>query len=259
MAHQTLTAFDPVSFRGARGVPVLWGAAVCLCLAASGGLPAQAAAASGLFLPAGARLPAAAPSRGWPRELLHQAQVRGEPDPSLLSQQEPEEQPEGPDDDEGASLAAEPVALSQAVTLAVVVQINQATEACAAVGIIYRTDCIAKELEAVVEKMPSRGGYAPARKALAEASDRLSRLSRQNRDDSQPRLRVTVTADSETRRRPVAAVKPEAAEQTNTRALAILDETTTVLLRSAEGSSDVAVHYQRIAQALNSTKVLLRS
>ncbi|NSY39651.1 hypothetical protein GKC28_15540 [Leisingera sp. ANG59] len=47
--------------------------------------------------------------------------------------------------------------------------------------------------------------------------------------------------------------------ETNAKALAILEDTTTVLLRSAEGNNDVALHYQRIAQALNSSKVLLRS
>ncbi|WP_152612668.1 hypothetical protein [Leisingera sp. ANG-M7] len=118
---------------------------------------------------------------------------------------------------------------------------------------------MAKELQALVKKLPAQGEYAAAREALATASAELAGLSRQNRDNSQPRLRITVQADSETKRRPVSAVKPETVAETNAKALAILEDTTTVLLRSAEGNNDVALHYQRIAQALNSSKVLLRS
>ena len=152
-----------------------------------------------------------------------------------------------------------PASVTNSVTTAVVAQINTASAACEAVGTTYRTDCLAKELKALVKNLPAQGEYAAAREALATASDELAKLSRQNRDYSQPRLQITVPSDSETKRRPVAAVKQETVAETNAKALAILEDTTTVLLRSAEGNSDVALHYQRIAQALNSSKVLLRS
>ena len=204
-------------------------------------------------------------------EFLHQAQVRGSPSPSQF----------GGGNDEGSGLdksggdAAEadgvrssststaapvgPASVTNSVTTAVVAQISTASAACEAVGTTYRTDCLAKELKALVKNLPAQGEYAAAREALATASDELAKLSRQNRDYSQPRLQITVPSDSETKRRPVAAVKQETVAETNAKALAILEDTTTVLLRSAEGNSDVALHYQRIAQALNSSKVLLRS
>lgn len=194
---------------------------------------------------------------------VHNAQVRGGPSPSQFG------------GDTGGGDAAEadgvrssttstaapvgPASVTNAVTSTVVAQISTASAACEAVGAVYRTDCLANELKLLVEKLPAQGEYAAAREALATASKELTSLSRQNRDNSQPRLRITVQSDSETVRRPVAAVKQERVAETNAKALAILDETTTVLLRSAEGNSDVALHYQRIAQALNSSKVLLRS
>lgn len=158
-----------------------------------------------------------------------------------------------------AASAVGPASVTNSVTSAVVAQISISSAACEAVGSAYRTDCLAKELKALVQKLPAHGEYAAAREALATASAELASLSRQNRDNSQPRLRITVQADSETKRRPVSAVKPETVAETNAKALAILEDTTTVLLRSAEGNNDVALHYQRIAQALNSSKVLLRS
>ncbi|MEW2912596.1 hypothetical protein [Leisingera sp. JC11] len=195
---------------------------------------------------------------------VHKAQVRGAPSASQF----------GGDGETGGDAAESdgvrssststsapvgPASVTNSVTSTVVAQISTSSAACEAVGAAYRTDCLAKELKALVKKLPAHGEYAVAREALATASDELTSLSRQNRDYSQPRLRITVQADSETVRRPVSAVKQERVAETNAKALAVLEETTTVLLRSAEGNNDVALHYQRIAQALNSSKVLLRS
>ncbi|WP_019296674.1 MULTISPECIES: hypothetical protein [unclassified Leisingera] len=197
---------------------------------------------------------------------VHKAQVRGSPSPSQF----------GGDAEAGGDAAEAdgvrssstststaapvgPASVTNSVTTAVVAQISTASAACEAVGTAYRTDCLAKELKALVKNLPAQGEYAAAREALVTASDELAKLSRQNRDYRQPRLQITVPSDSETKRRPVAAVKQESVAETNAKALAILEDTTTVLLRSAEGNSDVALHYQRIAQALNSSKVLLRS
>lgn len=196
---------------------------------------------------------------------VHKAQVRGSPSASQFGGGIGETGGDAAESDgvrsSSTSTAAlvGPASVTNSVTAAVVAQISISSAACEAVGAAYRTDCLANELRALVKKLPAEGEYAAAREALATASDELRRLSRQNRDNSQPRLRITVQADSETKRRPVAAVKQETVAETNAKALAILEDTTTVLLRSAEGNSDVALHYQRIAQALNSSKVLLRS
>lgn len=52
------------------------------------------------------------------------------------------------------------------------------------------------------------------------------------------------------------AIKPEALPRAKSDFIAALDEGETTLLRSA---SDTDKHYVRIAEALNSNKVLLRS
>ncbi|OBY27863.1 hypothetical protein A9D60_13995 [Leisingera sp. JC1] len=196
---------------------------------------------------------------------LHKAQVRGTPSPSQFGGDSSIGETGGDaaeaDGVRSSSTPSSvgPASVTNSVTSAVVAQISISSAACEAVGTAYRTDCLAKELQALVKKLPAQGEYAAAREALATASAELAGLSRQNRDNSQPRLRITVQADSETKRRPVSAVKPETVAETNAKALAILEDTTTVLLRSVEGNNDVALHYQRIAQALNSSKVLLRS
>ncbi len=196
---------------------------------------------------------------------VHEAQVRGSPSPSQFGGGIGETGGDAAEADgvrsSSTSTAAPvgPASVTNSVTTAVVAQISTASAACEAVGAAYRTDCLAKELKALVKILPAQGEYAAAREALVTASDELAKLSRQNRDYSQPRLQITVPSDSETKRRPVAAVKQETVAETNAKALAILEDTTTVLLRSAEGNNDVALHYQRIAQALNSSKVLLRS
>lgn len=215
--------------------------------------PAQTWAAA---VPAGTALQGAAAG------YVHLAQVRGDPAEESSGSRSTGAGGIGDRGDISSTGTAGTVgsaSVSDSVTSSIVSQISISSAACQAVGTAYRTDCLAKELQALVKKLPVRGEYAAAREALAKASADLASLSRQNRDNSQPRLQITVQSDSETVRRPVAAVKPEIAAATNAKALAILDETTTVLLRSAEGSSDVAIHYQRIAQALNSSKVLLRS
>lgn len=190
-------------------------------------------------------------------ELRHDAQVRGEPAEVMLL---PEKTPSEGDGEKGRTPGdSKPVPVSDTLTTSVVSRLTFAIQACQALTVAYRTDCLAKELEALVDSLPAAGDYAEARDALSKASQELGALSRQNRDTSQPRLKVTVMADPQTSRRPVAAIQPDTIEQTNAKALAVLEDTTTVLLRSAEGNSGVAIHYQRIAQALDSTKLLLRS
>jgi hypothetical protein len=54
-------------------------------------------------------------------------------------------------------------------------------------------------------------------------------------------------------------VKAEVVQQLNLEASNILEEAETKLLRSASSDAKRAIHYQRIAAAVGSNKVLLRS
>jgi hypothetical protein len=57
----------------------------------------------------------------------------------------------------------------------------------------------------------------------------------------------------------VRAVRADRLDAVKVQAIAILEETRVVLLRSAAGSDRQLAHVQLIAQAVDSTKILLRS
>ena len=58
---------------------------------------------------------------------------------------------------------------------------------------------------------------------------------------------------------PLAAIRPAELPRVMAEAAAIVDDTSTILLRSTENSERRQIAYQEIAVAIDSTKVLLRS
>ena len=54
-------------------------------------------------------------------------------------------------------------------------------------------------------------------------------------------------------------IKKEAVEVVNQRVTKVVTESATRLIRSAGNSVTRKIHFQRVAKALNSTKVLMRS
>jgi hypothetical protein len=120
----------------------------------------------------------------------------------------------------------------------------------------YAIDCLSERLGAVAAAMPRSGDYAEARTAIAAASRALGDLARANADPERPAARGR--SGGVTTGRPLVPVRPDRRAAANARASAILDETETLLLRSA-GSDARQTHYASIAAALGSGKVLLRS
>lgn len=129
----------------------------------------------------------------------------------------------------------------------------------------YVVDCLAERLDAVSDQMDLEGNtgddYAEVRSILSDTSGKLQKLARDNRDRALPRGKASTTSGSTTIRtsRPLTPVSAPAAADVNARATAILDEAETLLLRSAAGSADKTAQYTRIADALRSNKVLIRS
>ena len=160
----------------------------------------------------------------------------------------------------GAVGAVVSPAASPTNTQTIVSLVESISQTCRPVDAAYRVDCVASELKVVAEQLPDTGDYNEARKILEDAADDLEDLARRNIDRTQPRVRVKLPPESG---RPVtealAAVKPDVVAETNAAAIEILDNTTTILLRSAENSESRAIHYQQIAEAVDSNKVLLRS
>ncbi|MCK0149305.1 hypothetical protein MWU54_04670 [Marivita sp. S6314] len=153
------------------------------------------------------------------------------------------------------------VAASSARTSQVVRQIEQIQRICEFMGDEYRVSCFATTYRELAKDIPNNGDYKEARDALLDAAKKLDRLTRQNIDRQKPSLRARLTTDSgqAVSTPPIAAVRAPAAPQINRQAANILEEAETVLLRSASSDAARAIHYQRIAAAVGSNKVLLRS
>ena len=140
------------------------------------------------------------------------------------------------------------LAFSQDNTSDVVRRLTQGAEECARLPWIYRIDCLAQVYKRAAGSVAGKPDYRGARTTLFNASRKLDALVEENRDRSEPRVKTGTRIY-----RPIAATKSVGAA-----ALAILQEAETMLLRSSE-SRNRRIHYQRIAQAVGSTKVLLRS
>lgn len=124
----------------------------------------------------------------------------------------------------------------------------------------YRIDCIRQTLLRAASQLSDRGDYGEMKGILEDAAAKLDVIVAQNRDRSAGTVSPNVGG------RPLAptlpplrAVDPAAEEKTLAQAVAVLEETETLLLRSAAGSAVRQPHYELVAQAVDSTKVLLRS
>ncbi|WP_428926084.1 hypothetical protein [Marinibacterium sp. SX1] len=124
-------------------------------------------------------------------------------------------------------------------------------------------DCLAERLAEIGEEVPDDTDYVEIRSILNDTADQLADLARTNRDSGRSRVTAsqpgqepgTIVAQTT---RPLVPVRPETLAAVNSQAVAILEETETLLLRSA-ASGEQSTQYARIADALDSNKVLLRS
>lgn len=149
---------------------------------------------------------------------------------------------------------------SAAFTGVVVDRLKEAQEFCGELkGTAYRVDCLAERFGALASIIPKDSEYAEVQEILKSASGKMENLARANRDRALPRGRATRPGTSQTTTRPLTPVSAEAAAEVNKLALTILEDTQTLLLRSAEGSNSKIAQYAQIADAIGSNKVLLRS
>ena len=124
----------------------------------------------------------------------------------------------------------------------------------------YRIDCLHWALWQVAQDLPQTGDYAPVREALMAASRNLAAIVQANLDSSAAPIQPNIGGKPlAAQLPPTYAVRPEKEARAIRQAARVLDETATVLLRSAENSQRRKIPYQEIAAALGSTKVLLRS
>ena len=152
--------------------------------------------------------------------------------------------------------------LAQPNTLRIIQQIDDSSERCSGIPASYRVDCLRNEYAALADNLPKTGEYSDVQKTIARAARDLNRLVRANRDTTKPR--AVIRAPNAGQSRPARsgsfrAVQESTVAQTNAAARSIIDEATTRLLRSAGSSDKRKGHFQDVARALDSSKVILRS
>lgn len=124
----------------------------------------------------------------------------------------------------------------------------------------YTVDCLGDALEKIAQDMPQTGDYAEAQVVIAQAASKLRKLARDNASSDLPTGVVQSTgSDGRRSNSALTPVRTDTLAQTNEAAAVILEEAETILLRSAANSDARRVHYEQIAEAVGSNKVLLRS
>lgn len=153
------------------------------------------------------------------------------------------------------------VTVSDGQTEQIVSRLREFQRLCEFMGDEYRISCFAQTYRELANDIPANGDYEEARKAILDAAKKLDNLTRRNLDRSKPALTASVTnnAGQKVSTPPIRPVRIDRAPQLNQQAAQIVEEAETVLLRTASSDATRAIHYQRIAAAVNSNKVLLRS
>lgn len=145
----------------------------------------------------------------------------------------------------------------------IVNRLQQIQRICDALDEEYTVDCLATSYMRLTNDLRTIGGDSSVRQSLERASAKLRALVQSNLDKTKPALRAHLTnAESGARMLstlPVRAVQPDRLSKVRQGAMTVLDEAETVLLRSARRRTEQSVLYQRVAAALRSNKVLLRS
>lgn len=181
------------------------------------------------------------------------AQVGGES--NEYEMEEKEEEGEGPSGHEPE------IEATDAQTEAFVAQIQQIGEICEATPVEYQIGCFAAMYRELAADIPANGDYAEVKEILEDAARDLTALTRANRDKAKPKVRVSATKSGgqTVTTPPITPVKPETIVPLRQAAANILEEAETKLLRAASSDAKRAIHYQKIAAAVGSNKVLLRS
>ncbi|WP_122073214.1 hypothetical protein [Pseudophaeobacter sp. EL27] len=138
--------------------------------------------------------------------------------------------------------------LSNSTTRSVVKILSRGGDRCAEQPKVYRFDCYRWVYRRAANKLVGNGAYSEAQEALEQVERRLQAVVAQNRDTTQPNRRRALETYT--------PVKPASVPRVKREAVRAMAQAETVLLRSAPNKQE---HYARIAQAVNSNKVLLRS
>lgn len=123
----------------------------------------------------------------------------------------------------------------------------------------YAVDCLAERLETLTKDMRGLREYDDVRVILEDTAKDLRQIATDNRDPDVPSARLARPDLDLRSNRPLVPVAPAKQAQAIAAAIDVLEEAETKLLRSASQSVARSNQYQKIAAALGSNKVLLRS
>lgn len=153
------------------------------------------------------------------------------------------------------------VEATTAQTTLIINRLDESEQICETMGNEYRPACFSAVYRQLAEEIPANGDYAEAREVLLDTARKLDTLVRNNLDRQKPALTARVRREGGTSAPtpPMRAVQASRVAEVTRQASNILEEAETVLLRSASSDASRAIHYQRIAAAVGSNKVLLRS
>ena len=142
----------------------------------------------------------------------------------------------------------------------IAILLSLGTDACGDYDEVWRIDCLSMELERVAARLPKAAAYDSARAEVTAAAARLHAIAMANADPARPAVRreATVKGTKVRTTRPITPVAPARVAAANAQAAAVVDELATTLLRSAP-TPTAQRELARVAQAVDSTKVLLRS
>jgi|GEM_PF-4243684 len=143
------------------------------------------------------------------------------------------------------------IAFADDITRAIVLQLQRGTDRCNRLQVVYRLDCLGEAYAQAAGVAGNRPDYAAATSQLRKVSRQLKGIVRKNQDRNAEKAKLG--------NKSYRAVKRDALRSANQQATKIIEEAATQLLRSAGNSKKRKVHYTRIANAVNSTKKILRS
>ncbi len=138
--------------------------------------------------------------------------------------------------------------LSNAVTKNVVKSIKLGVSRCQRIDKVYRFDCYRQTYKYAASLLYGRAAYAGALEALTEVEKALDAIMARDADPQKPPVRR--------RLQQYRAIKPAAVPKATAELERALSSAETILLRAPERTG---THYARIAEVLDSNKVLLRS
>ena len=148
-----------------------------------------------------------------------------------------------------ASAMAQPV-LGQRVTDQVIKLLRDGSQGCAQVDAVYHADCLRQVFRQANNEIRRRPDYRAASNELRTMERQLDSLVKANVDRAAPTIRV--------QGKRVRAVKKAIAPRLNATARQVITEGATRLLRSS-GTAESVAQMTQIAQAIDSTKRILRS